>query len=348
MVDFSEARLAGLAVHKVGNKLKDDGILISEKLFELDETIQPLLEDFFFKSFKKNEYFWQFTHETDLSLNEVYTFATAIFDSKRSGLLAHSISMLKHLYAQSTHPNVKSGELYVAWITDCIVEGELMDAVGIFKSENKEAFLHFDESEQGVEMNHEQGVNLKKLDKGALIFNTFADEGYSLLMVDGNANEAQYWRDDFLKIQRIEDDSYYTERYLDMCQDFVEEVFAQEESKKDQVVFMNSSINYFAKNKEFDSEDFKVSILSEHPKVSEVFTKYQSDFEEENGLTGEEGFRVSRQVVREAKRKFKSLIKLDTGVEIKIDRKNQGEYIERGFDNQLQMGYYKVYFNKEE
>lgn len=351
MVDLSEAQIAALAVHKVGSKLRDGGMVLSDSLFQLNDEIRPILEDYFFKPFRKGEFFWQFTHETDLSLNEVYTYTTAIFDSKRAGLLTHSVSMAKHLYAQSTHPNIKGGELYVAWITGCQIDGVLMDAVGIFKSENKDTFLHVGGDDEGdsVPVKAEQGINIKRLDKGALIFNTFAEDGYSLLMVDKAQEEGQYWRDDFLHINRIQDDSFYTEAYLDMCGDFVEEVYSQTESKKDQVVFMNDTINFFATSKEFDAEAFENNVALNHPEVAQAFTMYKNKFEEEREITGEEGFKVSKQAITEAKRRFKSLIKLDTGVEIKIDpKKGQTEYVERGFDTQLQMGYYKVYFNQEE
>jgi len=351
MVDLSEAQIAALAVHQVGSKLRDEGMHTSEELFQLNDEIRPILEDYFFKPFKKGEFFWQFAHETDLSLNEIFTYTTAIFDTKRAGLLAHSISIAKHLYAQATHPNIKPGELYVAWITGCQIDGVMLDAVGIFKSENKDTFLHIasDEDGESVAVKAEQGINIKKLDKGALIFNTFPEDGYSLLMVDNNQHEAQYWRDDFLHIRRIQDDSYYTEAYLEMCGDFVEEVYSQTESKKDQVVFMNDTINFFASSKEFDAEALENTVALNHPEVAQAFSVYKEKFETEREITGEEGFAVSKQAIREAKRRFKSLIKLDTGVEIKIDpKKGQTEYVERGFDTQLQMGYYKVYFHKEE
>ncbi|WP_317169152.1 hypothetical protein [Mucilaginibacter humi] len=41
----------------------------------------------------------------------------------------------------ANHPNIKSGELYVAYFKDVQIEGNLLEAVGIFKSENKETYL---------------------------------------------------------------------------------------------------------------------------------------------------------------------------------------------------------------
>ncbi len=347
MVDLSEAKLAALAVHKVGNKLHNEGFIASPTLFDLNEEIGPILEDYFLSPFKKHDYFWQFTHETDLSLNEVYTYSTAIFDSKRAGLLAHSVSILKHLYAQSTHPNIKPGELYVALFTGCFIDEVMMDAVGIFKSENKDVYLRPDATEEAVSLTHEQGINVKKLDKGALIFNTFGDDGYSLFIHDTNSQEAQYWMDDFMHVQRIQDDSFHTEGYINLCADFVEEVYATE-PKKEQVIFMNNSLSYFSQAKEFDPEEFEMTVLPLQEGYKELFKNYREKYEETHELSGEEGFVVSRQAVREARRRFKDRIKLDTGIEIRIPSKADTDYIERGFDEKLQMGYYKVYFHKEE
>ena len=67
MVDLTQARLAGLAVHKVGNKLRDEGVVTSTELFEPDEILQGILEDYFLKPIK-SEYFWQFRNETETNV----------------------------------------------------------------------------------------------------------------------------------------------------------------------------------------------------------------------------------------------------------------------------------------
>ena len=47
----------------------------------------------------------------------------------------------KYLYKVANHPKIKSGELYVVYFKGVQIEGNMLDAIGIFKSENKETYL---------------------------------------------------------------------------------------------------------------------------------------------------------------------------------------------------------------
>ena len=38
-------------------------------------------------------------------------------------------------------PNIKGGDLFVVYFKDCQLNGETLDAIGLFKSENKSQFL---------------------------------------------------------------------------------------------------------------------------------------------------------------------------------------------------------------
>ncbi len=61
-------------------------------------------------------------------------------------------------------------------------------------------------------------------------------------------------------------------------------------------------------------------------------------------------FDVAENVVKKAKRKLKSEIKLDTNIQIKLDidaPDAASEYLERGYDDEKKMYYYKVFFNEE-
>ena len=140
MLDLSQARLTTLAVHKVGNKIKEEGIVKSKDLFDFDEDMGQLLEDYFLKPFKAEEFF-KFAHDTDINLKEVYTFCKNIFEDSRENFLEPSVALLQHLYSVSMHPHIKSGEFYVAHFRECMVEDTPLEAIGLFKSENKDIFL---------------------------------------------------------------------------------------------------------------------------------------------------------------------------------------------------------------
>ena len=54
----------------------------------------------------------------------------------------------------------------------CRLAGDFVNAVGIFKKRNKETFLKVFEHGESWEVIGEEGVNINKLDKGCIIFNT--------------------------------------------------------------------------------------------------------------------------------------------------------------------------------
>ena len=71
----------------------------------------------------------------------------------------------KHLYEASGHPKIKPGEVYVAHFRQVQLEGELQEAIGIFKSENKETFLKVFQEDAWFGVEHDEGISLKKPDK---------------------------------------------------------------------------------------------------------------------------------------------------------------------------------------
>ncbi|HYD90306.1 MAG TPA: nucleoid-associated protein, partial [Flavobacterium sp.] len=61
-------------------------------------------------------------------------------------------------------------------------------------------------------------------------------------------------------------------------------------------------------------------------------------------------FSISNTAVSDMRKKIKSLIRLDTGVEIKVNITNPetfNQVVEKGWDEEKQQYYYLVYFNQE-
>ena len=134
-----EQYIERIAVHSVGNKANGDAILLSSSELMPDESIRNLLATYFLSPFKSEEYY-NLYHESSLELNEAYNFVSRIFDDPQA-LHEQSVQLAKHLYEQSNHPKIKGGEFYVVYFTDCPLHGETVNAVGLFKSENKDTFL---------------------------------------------------------------------------------------------------------------------------------------------------------------------------------------------------------------
>jgi hypothetical protein len=349
MTDFSGASIERLVVHKAGNKSRDEGFVVSPGLANLeDDTLHDILINYFLKEFMNQPEAYRFVHQTDLLYNEIYNYARQIFFDPQ-GLYLQSINILKHLYEQSEHPKIKSGEVYVAHFRGLIHFEQRIDAIGIFKSENKDPFLKFEEQQK--QLGYEFGINTQKLDKGCLILNVEGEEGYRIYVASSGGNaEAQFWTEDFLHIDRIQDNHWQTKNYLTLCKDFVEEVYSQEQDKREQVVFMNKSIEYFSTKDKFDADEFANDVFHD-PAYVEQFRDYKQAFEQERGIEVLEDFAIFKPAVKNMKKKFKNFIKLDTDVEIKLNATNHTDrsdkFVERGFDEERQMHYYKIYFNQE-
>jgi hypothetical protein len=351
-VIFSDAKLSSLALHRVGNKSRQEGIYPSKKLLKLnDEDFVQKLKHFFLKHFK-NETFYQFGHNTDLNMNEVYNYCSGVFESKgeQNIFYEQSINLLKYLYECSDHNKISDGELYIAYFEDFVLDDELVDAIGIFKVETKNQFikLRLDEEEDWT-LYFDEGTGFDNLDKGCLIFNTQAEDGYRLSSIDMKGSDARYWRDEFLQMIQIHDDNFYTKTYLNLCKEYGKTQFEKEE-KQEQISFLNKSLDYFNANDAFNFDDLVTELFEEDEDKKEHFKSYKNNFQEKEGLLPEEEtFFIAAPVVKKAERSFRKIIQLDTEVEIKIQSSKAQEegLLERGFDKEKGMYYYKIFFHDE-
>lgn len=349
MLNLFNTEINSLSLHVVGNKSRNETMFLSDDPKRLEDEIRPLLKEFFLKPFReKEENYFQFGHDVDLEYNEMYNFATEIFKDPNS---IHDVSkkITKHLFEQSNHPHIKNGEVYVAYLTNLSIDNNIVDAIGVFKSEMQSDFLQFEKRDSNLEMILQQGINLNKLDKGALIFNYKKEEGYKILTIDSNRYDARYWLEHFLSVDAFHDENFITKKYLKFCQDFAKEVVLPAEDKKEEVMFLNRSVNYFAKNDDFEEQNFLNEVI-DNPDMMSEFKNYKVDKGEKYSIEDISSFPIANAAVTEARRKLKNVIKLDTNIQIKLDFVNPEsteKFIEKGWDDEKQMYYYLVYFNKE-
>lgn len=347
MIDFALTEMTQLAIHYAGNKATD-GLL---KLTNTD--ILPTLGDeeelqlvrYFLKPFT-NEEFFSFTHPEDLNSNAVYGFAKRIFENEKF-LVPLSMEICKHLYESSEHPRIKEGEVYVAYFKECVVNNETVDAIGIFKSENREVFMNVDFKRDNPDVAFKEGIDIRKLDKGCLIFNTNEENGYDVLVVDANGGgTAYYWKDDFLQLLAKQDDYFNTSNYLKLCKDFVVKEMPKqfEVEKTDQIGLLNRSAEFFKTHDSFDKEEFTTTVF-EQPEIINSFNGFKEQFQADNGFSFTEDFEISAPAVKKQSRTFKSVLKLDKNFHIYVH--GDRNLIERGFDETTGKKFYKIYFDEE-
>lgn len=347
MFDFSESKIQSIAIHRVGSKAREEELTLAKGLTTIeDEDILDILKTYFLSPFKQPEFF-SFSHEANLELNEIYSYSQKIFD-KKSELLEQSVNMAKHLYQSSMHPNIKDGEFYVVFISDCVVEGELVDALGLFKSENKDTFLKIYQKNEAFGVEQHQGISIKKLDKGCLIFNTEKELGYKVVAIDNTnkTDEARYWKEIFLNIKHREDNFYQTTGYLTLCKEFVKDVLYQDAKvdRVEQVALLNKTRDYFTKTDIFDEQEFEQKVIHK-PEMVEAFREYKDAYQEEMGCNLNDSFTISVDAAKQAKKIFKSVIKLDKNFHIYIH--GGRDRVEKGFDHEKGLNYYTLFFDAE-
>ncbi len=347
MIDFSNCSMHELIVHKVGNKLRDEGITFSKQNIDPDTSIRDLLLTYFLSPFKGSE-FYNFTHPTDLKYNEVFNFSRTILNNVNS-LTQSSKDIAKHLYEVSTHPKVKGGELYIARFRDILIEDELVDGLGIFKSETRDTYLKVEPTSQSFEFISDKGINLTKLDKGCLVLNTESDKGYKVQLVNGtNKNEeAKFWLNDFLNLRPAQNDYFLTNNFLSLTKDFVKNQLMSDPTvdRADQADILNKSMNFFKENKEFDHDQFMNTVLK-RPDLIDSFKQFETQFQEENDLETPRSFEISDQAVKKKSRVFKSVLKLDKNFHIYIH--GNRNLIEKGVDPDSGKKFYKIYYDQED
>jgi hypothetical protein len=343
MFDFTDAFLQQASIHKIGNKADDEGTQLSADALDLESMdLRVLLQRFFLSHFKTEEYYsFNFT-EDDLALNPMYNYAKRMFND--GDFHAKTVSIAHYLYEVSNHPMIKPGDLLVGMIKDVDIKGSRTNAIAILKVENMQAFLKL---EDDLSINSEKGINIDKIDKAAIIFNTEEKDGYRVLIIDKGSNtEAVYWRDDFLKVKPISDEFSNTKNFLQMAKTFVVKQLPEdfEVDKTRQIDMLNRSIDFFKKNDTFAKEEFEKEIFGSK-EVIESFNTFYDDYKENNNVEIQDSFEINNQAVKKQAKIFKSVLKLDKNFHIYIhgDRK----LIEKGTEPDGRK-FYKIYYSEEE
>lgn len=348
MIKRTRAEISKCIIHKVANKYNSGKNEFSESLVHFDEESYELLMPFLLKNFGAVTQSYRFNHHADVRLNEINKYTSDIFDNDET-FIEHSKNIVNHLYEQSNSANIKTGDVLVVYFEDIEYKDILTNAVGVFKIESKVDFLQTYLDDDSFDVVVQKGISTKKLDKGCLIINSTDAQGTIILSVDNNNYDAQYWIKNFLNAKFADDRNLHTQNYLEMCKDFSEEIIKPEFGKKEQSDFLASTVDYFKENEIIDYHGFKEEIFEEQ-KHQEMFEDYKKHFEKLNDVLIRNNFEVSDVVLKKEKSKFKTEIKLDTNIQIKIDidaPDASSDYLEQGYDKDKKMKYYKVFYNAE-
>ncbi|PIF45324.1 nucleoid associated protein NdpA [Chryseobacterium sp. 52] len=345
-MDFSNSTIFKSIAHEVGNKFRDEGIGYSDTDIDIqDNDTQILFTRYLLSSFKEDE-FYNFFHPTDLLMNEVYVYVSNIFKNP-SDFIEQSKSIALHLYNESTHPKVNKGELYIVFFKECRIEDEVVDAIGIFKSETKDSYLKAQKHKDNFVLVSDRGVNVDKLDKGCIIFNTERKNGFKVTLVNSSrSDDAQYWKERFLQLTASNDSYHSTKNYLSLTKAFVTKELANdiEINNAEKADLLNRSVAYFKNNSQFSEKEFASEVFS-NPQIADSFKQFKNEYKQQRAVDLADDFQISSQVVKKQAKILKSVIKLDKNFHIYIH--GQPELIEKGFDEVSGKYFYKVFFDNE-
>ncbi|NCO63802.1 MAG: nucleoid-associated protein [Flavobacteriales bacterium] len=348
MISRKNASISKFIIHKVGNKFNDTKNAFSEKIVDFDEASYDLMLPFLLRPFASVVQSYRFNHHSNISLNEINSYSNQLFNEDDT-FIDISKHIVTHLYEQSNSSQIKTGDVLVVMFEGIEFNEMTTNAIGIFKIENKVNFFQTYLENKSYDVLVQKGISSKKVDKGCLILNQSDAEGNIILSVDNNSYDAQYWINHFLNIKYADDANSHTQQYIELCKEFSTEILKTSYGAQEQNTFLAKTIDFFKENEVVNVDRFKEEIFEEE-KHKTLFDDYKKTFEGEQNLLIRNQFDVAEHVVTKEKKKIKTDIKLDTNIQIKLDidaPEAASEYLERGYDDEKKMHYYKVFFNVE-
>lgn len=347
-IRFNSAFITGIVLAKVGNPQRDEPLQTSKEVFKVAEPDAETLTALFLKPFR-NLIAHRFIHHSSLDQHEMNALASGVFADSEA-LLEHGCRIAKRLYSKSNHPNIKSGDLCIALVKDIEVDGVATAALCILKAESVVPFLSISARNGDLQLSTEQGINPDKIDKGCLILNCFSEMGYYILTFDRSGAESRFWVRDFLGVHAVPDEAFLTNTYTSLAVSFLDQAKPSEEAApEDRRAAARDAIAYFEEKETFDLGEFESEVLKT-PEAVAQFAEHRSRIEEQQGAPLEKSFGISKKDVSKAKKKISTVLKFDTGVELHLKPTFSDRHagvLEHGFDDDKQMKFVKVYYNKE-
>jgi hypothetical protein len=331
----------------VGNRQNDEGYFLSKKANDVRDTdAHHLLLHFFTGTFNTAE-LYRFTHPTDVANNDIFQLAQRVFEGKYD-FVKLSSDVAKLLYDKSDHPKIKGGELYVVTFSGIDIENEKVTGLGIFKSENKTPFMKVLHKTDVYDYEFEQGIDLHAIDKACIILNVRPDDGYRVYIHDrqSKGEEALYWKNLFLGLKPCADGFQKTKQFMSLAKEYIKDVLPQEfeVEKTDQIEMLNKSVAFFKGNEQFDYGSFTREVISE-PHIMKSFDRFKEEYEERNEIPLGDGFAINDSAVKSQSRFFKSVLKLDRNFHVYVH--GNKDLMERGYDEERGMNYYKLFYRDE-
>lgn len=333
MLEVSESKLTQYVVHFVG-----DTLVLGDGVFSQPET---MLEAAFTQlAFNKIdlEQQYEFFHESNIGLNEVYTFVNSIFDQD-SSFYEQSKHIANHLKSVSQHPNIKNGELFIGLFDNCLWHTEVKKVIAIVKIDEKEMFLDVKNEQNKMIVNGIDGINVKKINNMAVIMDMGPDVAPAVFMKTKKKEDVVYWQERFLKIKVADEHYHKTNLALTECKKYI--IKEENYTNTEKLGYLNKTLDYFRNEEEFQVDSYIETVFEKTDSVQKDIIV--------NSVKAYETV-ISESAIAKAEKTYKRKIKLDSNIEIQVnvrDIEQIDELIEVGFDESTNRKFYKIYFQEE-
>ncbi|MBX7180706.1 MAG: nucleoid-associated protein [Bacteroidia bacterium] len=342
MLNYGNSNILEASLHFCGNKNNGEDVALANHPLELSEQLSFSLADFILHPFSKLFEEYQFMPE---SLAK--PLVAQVFSGEKS-LHEASKELTEHLYEVSEHPKIGSGDVLVCYVKGLAFSNVFSDGMVILKFENTENFLLTDMDSDGGNVTLKPGIRNSRFDKGCLILNLEEENGFRCFVIDNasRGDEAYFWKERFLGLAPKQDKHFQTKQLMNVYKDFVVEELPQkfEVSKAEQSDLLARSVNYMKENDRFRMQEFEQQVMSQ-PEVINAFKGYVEEQTSNQEYTLPEEFEISAPAVKKQGKFVRSVIKLDKNFHLYVH--GNREYIQRGFDEQTGMHFYKLYFKEE-
>ncbi len=344
MNDLSTVLIKSLIVHQAGNAAQGGRLFLSEKPGETNQNdLEAALIQYLLKPLNEAE---QFRFDTEENI--VFTVIDAIFEDA-SLFEAKTKVLAEHFHLKSSSVFAKSGQLCFIYFQQIPFADQFIDAIGIFHSSAKENFIKITQSTSAINLLLEEGIDLKKPEKGVLILKKEKELGYLAYAIESASSQqadADFWKKIFLNISPIENSYHHTNAALGMCKLFISNELNEqfETTKTDQIDMLQRSMNYFKTHDQFELNEFNKEVLH-HPEVIDCFAQYKQQYEVAKQVNIEDNFDINLHAVQKQQRFFKSILKLDKNFHVYIHGRK--DLIEKGYDELTGKHYYKLFFDEE-
>lgn len=333
MLEVSESKLTKYAVHYVGDTL----VMGEEAMSQPDVLLEAAFTQLAFGKLDLEQQY-EFFHETNIGLNEIYTYVKSIFDEEDS-FLEQSKHIATHLHSASQHPNIKPGELFIGFFDNCYWHSEVKKVLAIVKIDEKEIFLDVKNEQNKMTVSGIDGVNVKKSNNIAVIVDMGQDEPPAVFIKTKRKEDVVYWQERFLKIKAADEHYYKTNLALTECKKIIlkEESFTNTEK----LSLLNKTLDYFRNEEEFQVNNFIESVFEKaEPVQKDIIINTVKPYETI----------ISESAIAKVEKTYKRKIKLDDNIEIQVnvrDIEEVEELIEVGYDEATNRKFYKIYFQEE-